>query len=89
MFTTPEFIRSMKPPNSSSTEFAIHVRGPTARAVRLTVPLGTVENAPKFKASTLGASPRASAAPQKVADGGDTSNPPSVVDDPYKATKLT
>lgn len=47
MRTTGEFIGSMKK-QASSTEFACYVRNYTANAVRLAVPFGMLENAPKM-----------------------------------------
>lgn len=47
MRTTAEFIGSMKK-QASSTEFACYVRNYTANAVRLAVPFGMLERAPKM-----------------------------------------
>jgi Type IV secretion-system coupling protein DNA-binding domain len=47
MRTTPEFITSMQK-HSRSTEFASYVRNYTANAVRLTIPFGSLEGAPKM-----------------------------------------
>ena len=43
MYTTGEFIRSMRAYDRRHTEFAAHVRGLTERAVKLTFPYGTLE----------------------------------------------
>jgi hypothetical protein len=47
MRATPEFITSMRK-HTRSTEFACYVRNYTASAVRLTIPFGTLEAAPKM-----------------------------------------
>jgi hypothetical protein len=49
MRTTAEFITSMQK-HSRSTEFASYVRNYTANAVRLTIPFGALESAPKMSA---------------------------------------
>ena len=89
MYTTPEFIRAMKKSNAS-TEFAVHVRGLTPQAVCLTVPFGTVENAPKCKTRPTASVPSSNVptAPKPVRIA-PASKPTLPDDDPYKATKLT
>jgi hypothetical protein len=52
MRTTPDFITSMKK-HRSSTEFACHIRNHTDNAVRLSVPLGTLESAPQMTSEEL------------------------------------
>jgi len=49
MRTTPDFIAGMTK-HARSTEFACHVRNYTGGAVRLTIPFGTLETAPKMSA---------------------------------------
>jgi hypothetical protein len=86
MYTTPDFIRDMKKHSKTGpTEFAVHVRG-TPQAIRLTVPFGTVENAPKFVSPEPNAAPPSAELPS--AETTSSPQPPSP-DDPYKATKLT
>jgi hypothetical protein len=51
MYTTAEFIRSMRAVDRSHTEFACHVRNLTQRGpVKLTIPYGTLEKQPKMDA---------------------------------------
>ena len=47
MYCGSDFIRSMKAVDRAHADFAIHVRGLTDKAIRLTVPYGTLENAPR------------------------------------------
>lgn len=48
MYCDGEFIRSMKATERKHADFAVFVRGMTDQAVRLTVPYGTLENAPQM-----------------------------------------
>ena len=48
MHTTPEFIQSMRSYDRSHTEFACHVRNLTPSAVKLTIPMGTLEKEPRM-----------------------------------------
>jgi len=52
MYTTGEFIRSMRAVDRRHTEFAGHVRGLTATAVKLTFPYGTLESQPRMDQQT-------------------------------------
>ncbi len=52
MRTTADFIASTKK-RARATEFACYVRNMTASAVRLSIPFGTVEQAPKMTAAAL------------------------------------
>lgn len=48
MYCSGEFVRSMKAVERKHAEFAVFVRGMTDQAVRITVPYGTLENAPQM-----------------------------------------
>lgn len=51
MYTTGDFIRSMKAVERSHADFAFYVTGLTDRAIRVTIPYGTLDNAPVTAAS--------------------------------------
>ena len=53
MYTTGDFIRSMKSVERSHADFAFYVTGMTDRAIRVTIPYGTLDNAPVTAASPL------------------------------------
>lgn len=55
MYTTGEFVRSMRAVDRCHTEFAGHVRGLTRSAVKLTFPYGTLEDRPQMDESTWSA----------------------------------
>jgi hypothetical protein len=61
MYTTGEFIRSMKAVERSHADFAFFVSGMTDHAVRVRVPYGTLEKLPKQKSSPVSESPAKSA----------------------------
>ena len=46
MYTEPEFIRSMRK-HADRSEFACHLRNQTSHAIRVAIPFGTLENAPR------------------------------------------
>ena len=48
MYSSGEFLRSMKKVDGSHADFACHVRGLTPHAIKLTIPYGALENAPKM-----------------------------------------
>lgn len=48
MYCSGDFIRSMKATERKQTDFAVFVRGMTDQALRLTIPYGTLENAPQM-----------------------------------------
>ena len=89
MFTSPDFIHTMRK-RATTTDFAVHVRGLTAQAVRLTVPLGMIEQALQTQTPLASAPPLEPEVPLPDVDG--PVEPPEVSapdDDPYQATKLT
>ena len=48
MGTTPEFIGAMRSYAHDRTEFAAHVRNLTPHAIKLTIPMGVLENEPRM-----------------------------------------
>ena len=89
MFTTPEFIHAMKK-RSASTDFAVHVRGLTAQALRLTVPLGIIEGAARHQGSRIDRpQPSDDLPPSEPTEAVKEVASDDFDDDPYKATKLT
>jgi hypothetical protein len=50
MYSSGEFLRSMKA-TSTETQFAVHVKTITSSAIRLTIPFGTMEAAPRMPAA--------------------------------------
>lgn len=48
MYCSGEFIRSMKAVERWHADFAVHVRGMTDHAIKLSVPFGMLENAPRM-----------------------------------------
>jgi hypothetical protein len=88
MYTTGEFIRSMKAVERSHADFAFYVQGLTDKAVRVQVPYGVLEKMPKQKAAeAASAGLNASTVPQSpLPQPGQevtppTSSPQSVSDD--------
>jgi hypothetical protein len=53
MYCSGEFIRSMKAIERQHADFAVHVRGMTDQAIRLTIPYGVLENAPRMDDAAL------------------------------------
>lgn len=51
MYTTGDFLRSMRAVDRSHTEFACYVRNLTPQAIKLTVPYGSLEQMPRMSAS--------------------------------------
>jgi hypothetical protein len=51
MHTTPEFIQSMQARPPHAVEFATHVRGLTPNAVKLSIPIGLLEQEPQMTES--------------------------------------
>ena len=53
MYTTGDFIRSMKARERESADFAFYVTGMTDRAVKVTVPYGALESVPRVDRSPV------------------------------------
>jgi len=67
MRTTPDFLLSMQARDHQYAEFAVHVRGVTSSALKLTVPYGTVEALIEGVPPPI-PSPVPEAAPQQMSD---------------------
>lgn len=53
MYTTTDFIRSMRARERKSADWAFHVSGMTEKAIRVTVPYGSLEAMPKLATTNL------------------------------------
>jgi hypothetical protein len=85
MYTTTDFIRSMRARERKDADWAVYVQNVTPRAIRVTVPYGQLEAMPKLEKPPVTAASQALAPPSGMRPEGASPNIPQTKEPPQES----